>query len=96
MDTSRRLLLLTIAALLSVVLVSAPALAVDEPADGGSTEETPADDGDDRIALVDTPRDRLGLLLIGAMLTAGAIAAVNMRRQLKGGRPQASGEFRWR
>jgi hypothetical protein len=34
--------------------------------------------------------------MISALLAAGFFAAVNARRQLKGERPQATGEFRWR
>jgi uncharacterized membrane protein YdbT with pleckstrin-like domain len=56
------------------------------------------DDADDngKIALAETPRDRIGLIMIAALLAAGFFAATNARRQLKGERPQATGEFRWR
>lgn len=55
-----------------------------------------AGDGDHRVAIADTPRDRLGLLLLGALVLGGGYAFVNARRQLKGERSQATGEFRWR
>ncbi len=55
-----------------------------------------AGDGDHRVAIADTPRERLGLLLLGAMVIGGGYALVNARRQLKGERSQATGEFRWR
>jgi hypothetical protein len=55
-----------------------------------------ADDENGKIALAETPRDRIGLILLGALLAGGWFASTNARRQLKGERPQASGEFRWR
>lgn len=64
--------------------------------DAPEVEEAPADDDDHRIALVDTPRDRFGLVMWGLLFLAGAAAFINARKQLKGERDQASGEFRWR
>ena len=68
---------------LSVLLV-APAWA----AEGG--------EGSEKIQLPATPRDRVGLFLIGAIVLAAALALWNARKQLRGERKQASGEFRWR
>jgi hypothetical protein len=80
---------------------------VEEPADDGAVDEeaeaeiveeeaeAPASD-DHRIAIAETPRDRVGLLVLGSLAAAGLFGLMNARRQLKGERPQASGEFRWR
>ncbi|MFO7960701.1 MAG: hypothetical protein R6U94_07135, partial [Nitriliruptoraceae bacterium] len=57
--------------------------------------ETDEADGG-RPALAETPRDRVGLLLLAALFVGGGLAVANGRRQMKGERPQASGEFRWR
>ncbi len=55
-----------------------------------------SDDGDHRIGLVDTPRDRFGLIMWTLLFVGGGAAFLNARRQLKGEREQATGEFRWR
>jgi hypothetical protein len=110
MNAPRRITLVTSAVLTALALLVAPALAVPAFADASSAtsavlavEDAPAeepapaaDDEDHRIGLVDTPRDRFGLLLLGVLLFAGALALINARRQLKGEREQATGEFRWR
>lgn len=101
MNVPRRLALIATAAIAAVSLLSGPALA-DDPALTAAVdlavEEDPAtgEDDDHRISMADTPRDRFGLLLLGALLLGGGIAVVNARRQLKGERGQATGEFRWR
>jgi hypothetical protein len=66
--------------------------------DEADVADAEADEGDDngKIALAETPRDRIGLIMLGALLVGGWLAASNARRQLKGERPQATGEFRWR
>lgn len=103
--------LLAGAAAAALTLVAGPALALDE-ADPGivlAAEDQlddalvddddaapPAEAGDGRIQVAETPRDQLGLLILGALVAGGGLAVVNARRQLKGERPQASGEFRWR
>ena len=66
------------------VLLAAPAWA----AEGGGESE--------KIQLPATPRDRVGLFLIGAIVLAAALALWNARKQLRGERKQATGEFRWR
>lgn len=95
MDARTRLGLLALVALLALTLLAVPAFAVDDPVDDGVVESV-IDDEPGRRALADTPRDRVGLLLLTAMVVGGGVALANARRQLKGERPQASGEFRWR
>lgn len=94
MDTLRKLTLLVGAATLALALVAGPALAAEDAPEETPTTEQSEEDG--RIALADTPRDRLGLLLLIALIGGGGFAFAGMRRQLKGERSQASGEFRWR
>jgi len=89
MNAPRKLALTLSAAVASVGLLAGPAIAVD-------ADTEPAGDEDRRISMADTPRDRLGLILLGALVTAGGVAFVNGRKQLKGERDQASGDFRWR
>jgi len=89
-------------ALVALMLLAGPAvaqiegpavLAVEDTLDE-TTESGESEGG--RRPLADSPRDRLGLLLLGALFIGGGAALANGRRQLKGERPQASGEFRWR
>lgn len=94
MNASTRLGLLACVALLALTLLAVPALAVDDPGDGTVVETVEEEGG--RRALADNPRDRVGLLLLTALVVGGGLALANGRRQLKGERPQASGEFRWR
>lgn len=72
--------------------VAAPgvALAMEEPA-GGEAEE-----GSGRRPVAETPRDQLGLIVLGALAAAAALGLGNARRQLRGERPKADGQFRWR
>lgn len=90
MDRTTRLLVLVSAVLTALLLVAAPAAAT-EGGGGG------AGDGErEKIELPSQPRDQVGLIII-IMLGAGALLALdNARRQLKGERKQASGEWRWR
>lgn len=72
-----------------------PALAAEDAAateDGAATVEEEAG----KITMAETPRDRVGLIMLtalGAMAIGGGITAA---RQLGGKRPAADGEFRWR
>lgn len=50
----------------------------------------------ERTPLVENQRDALGLVLLTFFVVVGGAAFANSRRQMKGERPQASGEFRWR
>lgn len=89
---ARRLLLALGAVLLALALLGAPASAVEDPTEP-ATEQV--DEGG-RPQVAATPRQQLGLLLYGALalFLVGGVRTLN--RQLKGERPQASGEFRWR
>lgn len=82
--TVTRAVTLTCALVLGLLL-AAPAWAAENGAEGGG-----------KIQLPSTPRDRVGVFLIVAMVIAGALALWNARKQLRGDRKQASGEFRWR
>lgn len=55
-----------------------------------------AEGGGEKIQLPSTPRDRVGVFLIAFMVLAGLLGLWNARKQLRGDRKQASGEFRWR
>lgn len=94
MDAIRKLVLLAGATLVALTLAVGPVLAVEDDADTGGVE-APADEGG-RIPLAENNRDLLGLFLLGSLVAGGGLALANARRQLKGERPQASGEFRWR
>ena len=97
MDAFRKLTLLVAVALAALALMGGPTLAAEDAPEPPAEEAPATEEGDDhRRAIAETPRDRLGLLLLGSMVAAGGLAWVNARRQLRGERPQASGEFRWR
>ena len=93
MDTLRKLTLLVGAAMLALALTAGPVLAAED-----ASEEAPAtqEDDDGRMELAESPRDRVGLILLGSLFAAGGIGFLGMRRQLKGEHSQATGEFRWR
>jgi hypothetical protein len=91
MDAFRKLTTTAAAALLALALSVGPVFAVEE-----EPAEAPAQEEGGRIVLVEEPRDAIALVLFGALLAAGGLGLMNARRQLKGERPQASGEFRWR
>lgn len=93
MNASHRTWTLAVVALLALTLLAAPASAVEDGADPVVVETTQESS---RRTLADNPRDRLGLLLLTALVVGGGVALANGRRQLKGDNPQASGEFRWR
>jgi hypothetical protein len=93
MDAFRKLTTtVAAAAVLAMAVAVGPVAAVEEEPAPAPT----AEDEGGRIVLVEEPRDILALLLLGGLLTAGGIGLANARRQLKGDRPQATGEFRWR
>ncbi len=86
MDTLRKLTVVISAAVLVLAVAVGPAAAT----------EAGGEEGPQKIELPDRQHDFVGLFIIGA-LGLGALAALdNARRQLKGERKQASGEFRWR
>lgn len=70
--------------------------ATEEPAEGESGEGESGEGEGERVPIAETPRDRIGLIFLAALILGGGAAVANGRRQLKGERPQASGEFRWR
>ncbi|MEX2504292.1 MAG: hypothetical protein WD378_05545 [Egicoccus sp.] len=100
MNVTSKLLRSSAAALAAIFLVAGPVSAAEEaPAETG--EEVPAEGGEEaeeggKLKIADTPRQQLGLVFLGVLGVGTALALGNARRQLKGERPQASGEFRWR
>lgn len=102
MNTTRTLSLLLGTALLSLALFAGPAFATDtaDTADGvellAQDAELAVEGETTRRELADSPRNRMGLLLYGALFAGAWFGWVGMRRQLKGEHPKASGEFRWR
>jgi hypothetical protein len=102
MNAHTRSWTLAVVALMALMLLAVPAVAQIEDLSVLAVEETPDETTEagetesGRRALADTPRDRVGLLLLAALFIGGGLALANGRRQMKGERPQASGEFRWR
>lgn len=101
MDALRKLTLLMAAAVVAVALAAGPTVGAEdapEQTPEQTSEQAPAGEEDEghRRPIAETPRDRLGLLLLGSMVAGGGLAWINARRQLRGERPQASGDFRWR
>lgn len=102
MNAHTRSWTLAVIALVALMLLAGPAIAQSEDLSVLAVEDTldeTTQDGESeggRRALADTPRDRVGLLLLAALFVGGGLAVANGRRQMKGERPQASGEFRWR
>lgn len=99
MNVPRRLALTASAVLMALSLLAVPASAdtvIAAPAELAVEEAPATGDDDHRIPLADTPRDRFSLLMWGVLFAGGAAALINARRQLKGEREQATGEFRWR
>ncbi|MFA9444684.1 hypothetical protein [Egicoccus sp. AB-alg6-2] len=102
MNATSKLLRSSAAALAALILVAGPVAAAEDPAApeaGEGSEEVVGDHGEgtsDRYQIAETPRQQVGLLLLGALGVGTWLAAGNARRQLKGERPQATGEFRWR
>lgn len=106
MNAHTRSWTLGVVALMALLLLAGPAAAQTEEAWLLAVEETSeevAETGEEtgeeetgRPALAETPRDRVGLLLLAALVVGGGLAIANGRRQMRGERPQASGEFRWR
>lgn len=90
METFRKLSLVLSAAILAMALAMGPAFAAEGGGGGGGEE------GSGKIQLASNQHEFVGLILIGALVLGGLAALVNARKQLRGERDQASGEFRWR
>ncbi len=82
MNTMRNTLVLGLTLVMSLALAIGPAAA---------TEGT-----HEKVSLPQTQHDLIGLFLIGVVGLFALAGFANARRQLKGERDQASGEFRWR
>lgn len=104
MRTISRTLVLVCVVLLALSLTVGAASATE----AGGDAETPAEQteggepapgeesGSGKLTLPERPHDRVGLLVLAFIGAGGALALVNARKQLRGDRPKASGEFRWR
>lgn len=89
MNTLRRFAYLAAVAAVLLALAAAPALATEGGGEAGGGE--PA-----KIQLPDSPRDQVGLILLGLSGLAVVAAGANALQQLRGRRPTTSGEWRWR
>ncbi len=87
MKTPRRTVAAFAAVALSTTLAQAPAMATEGGAAEGEHE---------KISLPESQHDLVGLALFGLVGLAALGGLANARRQLRGERDQASGEFRWR
>ncbi len=81
MNTMRNLLALSLTLLASLFVSAVPAMAAEKH---------------EKVSLPETQHDLIGVFLFGIMVLGALAAFANARRQLKGERDQASGEFRWR
>jgi hypothetical protein len=92
METTKKLTLVLSAALLALVLAIGPAAA----AENGGGGEGGDHGGGGKIQLAQNQHEFVGLILIGLLVIGGGAALVNARKQLRGERKQATGEWRWR
>lgn len=88
MKTLQKLTVVIGAAVLILAIAMGPATATEA---GGGGEEGPQ-----KIELPSSARDQVGLILFAVLGAGGVLALVNARKQLRGERKQASGDFRWR
>lgn len=88
METLKKLSLVLSAAVLAMALAVGPAFAA-ESGGGGEGEGG-------KIELATNQHEFVGLILLGALGIGGIAALINARKQLRGERKQATGEFRWR
>lgn len=91
-DRSRALRHRLAAGAMAAVLLAAPGVAVASP---GTTAVLAAEEHT-RRPLADSPRDQLALVLYGLLGLATVAGFGTLRRQLRGEREQADGDFRWR
>ena len=104
MDTLRKLLLAFGAISVVMVLAAGPAFAAEgggetttEESDGHGGILVRTDDGKIELPLDPSdPRDAVGWGLIGVTALAILLGLVNARKQLRGERRQATGEWRYR
>lgn len=109
MTSFRRLLFVLSALLLALLLAAVPAAATEAgggeetPAEAteGATEgeeggEPAGAEESSRVSFPSRPHDQVGLLLTVLLIGGGGAALYNARKQLRGERTQATGEFRWR
>lgn len=96
----RQLAVVAAGVLLVLGLAMGPAMATEGPAeDQGTSQEAGEEAGGgerSKISFPDNPRDQAGLVILGIAGVFTALAAVNAVQQLRGRRPQATGEWRWR
>jgi hypothetical protein len=81
MDKITRTVTLLATVALSLALTALPALATE---------------GAEKIQLPSTPRDRAGIFVLGGLAIFAIAGLINARKQLRGERRQADGQFRWR
>jgi hypothetical protein len=97
-----RLTRLAAATFLALSLSAAPAFAAEDVVDEGAEQAeeaggaSPEEEGSGRIQVAETPRDRVGLVVLGFLGAITLGGGITVARQLGGKRPQATGEFRWR
>lgn len=96
----RQLAVAVAGVLLVLGLAVGPAMATEGTGqDQGTTQEAGQEAGGgerSKISFPDNPRDQAGLVILGIAGVFTALAAVNAVQQLRGRRPQATGEWRWR
>ena len=99
-----RVTMLLSALAVAFLLLLSPAAATEAGGgEGGGAETTQTEEGgggegDERnkIQLAETPSEWVGIVLIIFLGLGVLLALDNARRQLKGERKQATGEWRWR
>jgi hypothetical protein len=86
METINKLTVILTAAVLVLAVAVGPVAAT----------EAGGEEGPQKIELPERQHDFVGLFILGALGLGAVLALDNARRQLKGERKQASGDFRWR
>lgn len=78
------------------VVVSALVLLFAFAVGPAAATESGGEDEAKKVELASNQHEFVGLFLLGALGLGALLAVDNARRQLRGDRKQASGEFRWR